>query len=1118
VGDGGHDRREGAGVEGQQLRRYVAEMAASPVIAVVVAVGIVVLAPDALPAAAPFLLLWMAAPGVAYWLSVPVGARVRPLIDRERAVLRRTARKTWRYFETFVTEADAWLPPDNYQEYGDAPVLARRTSPTNIGMGLLSTLAAHDLGYLSTDGLLRRLDSTLTTLEGLERYRGHFLNWYDTATLAPLHPRYVSTVDSGNLAAALIALAQGLLQLVDTPRTLTQRLAGLADTADLLAAASASSHASPNAHATVSGINRLARAIVAAARTASPEEAIEALGALHPALAHAAGKVGSPDPVDTQRDLAYWCGAVLDAMAQLTAEDVAPEASLRSLAARASALADAMRFEFLYDRRRRIFAIGYRLADADGPGRLDASFYDLLASEARLASFVAIAKGDIPQHHWFHLGRLVTNVDGRATLMSWGGTMFEYLMPQLLMRSFPGTLLDQSCRACVRRQVEYGKQRDVPWGISESAYAFTDRAGNYQYRAFGVPGLGLRRGLTSDLVIAPYATALASPLAPDRGRELRAAGPARPGRPVRLLRSHRLQPPHPGSRDGAGGHTAGRSGPAYFAHHQGMSLVALATSSADDVFVSRFHADPRVQATELLLQEHVPREAILSEPRPAESTTTAPVLPAYASRLFRSPHTTNVHTHFLSNGRYTTAVTHAGGGFSTWRDVAITRWRRDRTGDSGAHFIYLRDPWSNRVWSATYQPVCQEPDRFEATFDARQAHVPTPRRRHRDAARNHRVIGRRRGGAPPDDQEPGRADARGRGHELRGDRAGAPRGRLAHPAFGKLFIETEFDPQSAGLLFSRRPRGADESPMVGFHVLGVDGPRLGGAVEWETDRARFLGRGRSPANPIALDGRALSGTTGAVLDPIGALRERIRLARAPWCASPSPPGSRVTGPPRWRSRASTGTAAPRRAPSRWRSRTCTSRCSPWDSPTSMAMLFDRLASRVFGEDASCSSPPDLARNTLGQQHLWGYGISGDLPIVLVRVTAAASLPLVRQLLDAQEYWRVKGLRADVVILNEHPAEYLDEVQNLLSRLVQEPSWAAWLDKPGGMFLLRADGMAEADRLLSAVAAVVLPGDLADLASQLERPAPWLYAGHDVAPSAELRPPEPAPRAWKSHRS
>src|SRR5436190_11941846 len=575
-----------AGLVGQRLRRYVAEMAASPIVAAAVAVTIVAREPAALPAAVPFLLLWTMAPVVAYWLSVPVGARVRPLSDSDRTVLRRTARKTWRYFERFVTEADGWLVPDNYQEGADGPKLARRTSPTNIGMSLLSTLAAHDLGYLSTDVLLRRLNAMVTALEGLERHRGHFLNWYDTATLAPLHPHYVSTVDSGNLAGALIALAEGVLQLDENPQTRAQRLAGLADTADLLAAASSSSDARFGPRQTVTEINRLARAMVSTARAAAPGDVVAAIEAIGTQLAGAAAELDPAEPADSGNEIMYWSEAVAEGVKRLAAEQPVAAESLRALASRVSVLAEAMRFDFLYDRRRRIFSIGYRLADAEGPGRLDGAFYDLLASEARLASFIAIAKGDVPQHHWFHLGRLVTNVDGRATLMSWGGTMFEYVMPLLLMRTFPGTLLDQSCRASVRRQIEYGRERGVPWGISESAYAFTDRQGNYQYRAFGVPGLGFKRGLADDLVVAPYATALASLIDPGAAVSnlVRMSRKGLDGR-FGFYESIDYQPRKPESDPS---NAAGDNQPeivrAFFAHHQGMSLVALANVLHDDIF------------------------------------------------------------------------------------------------------------------------------------------------------------------------------------------------------------------------------------------------------------------------------------------------------------------------------------------------------------------------------------------------------------------------------------------------------------------------------------------------------------------------------------------------------
>jgi len=1100
-----------AGLVGHGVRGFVVGMAASPIIAGATAVAILVWARDAIPTATLFLVLWTIAPVAAYWLSVPVGARVRPLSERERRMLRRTARKTWRYFETFVTPADAWLAPDNCQDDANLPKLARRTSPTNIGMSLLSTLAAHDLGYVRADEVLRRIDATAVTLEGLERHQGHFLNWYDTSSLAPLHPRYVSTVDSGNLAAALMALAQGLLQIEQQPQTRAQRLAGLLDAADLLAAETSSSDARFGPRQLVTDINRLARALVKASDAASrnDDDFVE-IQTLATQLASVAAEFDQA-PHDVSGDIAYWCKAVLASAEGITVEEQVPAELLRTLAGRLLALANGMRFDFLYDRRRRIFSIGYRLADAEGPGRLDSSFYDLLASEARLASFVAIAKGDVPQHHWFHLGRLVTNVAGRATLMSWGGTMFEYLMPQLLMRSFPGTLLDQSCRASVRRQIDYGKERNVPWGISESAYAFTDREGNYQYRAFGVPGLGLKRGLATDLVVAPYATALASLVTPAAAAEnfARLAELGLEGR----FGFYEALDYNPRSREAEFPEDS-KARPAvvraYFAHHQGMSLVALANVICQDTFVARFHADPRIQATELLLQERVPREAILSEPRPAESTSALPSLPVLASRRFRSPHTTSAHTHVLSNGRYRMAITNAGGGFSMWRDIAITRRRDEPTSDSGAHYIYLRDPWSNRVWSATYQPVCQEPDRFDAIFDLDKV---TFRRRDTEIETQLEITV-----SSEDDVEVRRLTMTNHSRHTREIEVTSyaeivlarPEDDLAHAAFGKLFIETEFDAQSAGLLFSRRPRAADESRMVAFHVLGVDGPRLGGAVEWETDRARFIGRGRSAANPIVMDGRALSGTTGAVLDPIGALRERIRLApgaviRVAFATGVAPDhGAALALARKYRD----GSAAARAFSMAFTH--VHSTLQHLGLSDEQAMLFERLASRVFGSDPSCISRDDLAGNIYGQQNLWGYGISGDLPIVLLRVAEGDSLPLAGQLLNAQEYWRIKGLRADVVILNEHPADYLDEMQNVLASLVQQPPWAGWLGKPGGVFLLRADGMPRPDRqLFSAVAKVVLLSDLGDLVSQLERPASWLYDEHDVPQSATLVAPQPA---------
>ncbi|HEY3359138.1 MAG TPA: glucoamylase family protein, partial [Polyangia bacterium] len=915
------------------------------------------------------------------------------------------AQQTWRYFETLAGPGDHGLPPDNLQE-APAAVIAHRTSPTNIGMYLLATLAAHDLGFLPLDAMAVRLDETLTTTEGLERHEGHLLNWYDTRSLSPLHPRYVSTVDSGNLAGALLALAQGCRRLAAPPTDLAPRLA--------------------------------------------------------------------------------------------------------DLARRATALADGMRFGVLYDPERQLFSIGYRLPDALGPGRLDSSYYDLLASESRLASFCAIAKGDVPQSHWFHLGRLVVSVDGVPTLVSWSASMFEYLMPLLLMRTYPGTLLDTTCRMAVRRQIQYGRDRGVPWGISESAFNLVDRAGSYQYKAFGVPGLGLKRGLAEELVVAPYATALAALVNPPAAVKnlRRLANDGAEGR-LGFYDAVDYTPRGPvdstatGSRPGAGAVVK-----AYFAHHQGMTLVALADVLLGDVMIDRFHADPRAQATELLLQERIPREAPITEPRPPEETRVAPAAVPRAPRRIRSPHTPYPHAQILSNGAYVAIVTNAGGGASFRRERAVTRWRGDPTRDPGSQFVYLRDVHSGDVWSAAYQPVGREPEDYLVEFLAEKAVVS--RRDHEIETRLEVVV------SPEDDAEVRRVSVTNRSERPREIELtsyveialGLVAEDLAQPTFEKLFVETEWVAESTALVARRRPRVAQEPALFAFHVLSLEG-RTQAQVEWETDRMRFLGRGRGPDDPVALDGRALTGTTGAVLDPILSLRTRLRLAPGAFARLSFTTG--VAG----------DAAAARALAQKYHDPGVAARTlalAYTHAQVSLrhlgiapeeAQLFERLGSRVFFADGSLrDDPATLARNTLGQAGLWGHGISGDLPIVLVRVVEPGDLPLVRQVLTAQEHWRLKGLTADAVILNDHPAGYRDEMHEQLAQIVDGGPWGAWQGKRGGVFLLRGDGMPEAERILLCTSArAVLAGDRGNLLEQLDRleraaPHPLAAALVDEPPAGE----------------
>ncbi len=898
-----------ARASGRSLWGFTSAMSASPAIAAGAVATVAVAQPASLAVMLPFALAWVAAPFVAHALSQPVPQARRVLPEADQTWLRALAKDTWGYFEAFATDEHHGLPPDNVQFTPDQRVAAR-TSPTNIGMGLLSALAAHDLGFIDTPALVTTLEATLATVERLEKVEGHLLNWYDTRTLAPLRPAYVSTVDSGNLAGALLTLASGLGTLARTDGS-------------------------------------------AAALTAR----------------------------------------------------------LQALAAQALRLVEETNFTFLFDPKRELFAIGYRVADDEAPGRLDPSFYDLLASESRLASFIAIAKGDVPQRHWFRLGRPVTVLQGVPTLLSWSATMFEYLMPALVMRGYPETLIAESCRQAVRHQRDYADARDVPWGISESAYAVVDRDDTYQYRAFGVPGLGFSRGLADDLVIAPYATALALAVTPrsavDNLRRLETVGARGPLGFYEAVDFTDRAAPREGAS--AGPHTAGVVVRTCMSHHQGMTLVAISNALLGDRMVERFHRLPLVRATDLLLQERVPRP-LADSVRPTDDDAPVPASAATVPvRRYRTPHTPAPQAQLLSNGHYVVAISNGGGGASTWRDQAVTRWRRDATSDPASQALYLRDVRSGACWSAAYQPTGVEPDDYVVTFHPDKA---TFLRRDGDLTTQLDIAV-----SPEDDIEVRRLTLRNRGVRSREVEVTSyaemaltsRRDDLAHPAFGKLFVETEFSPENTALLCRRRPRHGGDA-LWAVHVLSLEG-RASGPVEWETDRERFIGRGQRLAAPRALDGRALSGTTGVVLDPICSLRQRVRV----------PAGGQI------RLSFSTGIAVDREAALRlaqtYHHPNAASRTfalafthaqslqhhlgvSPED-----VRVFERLASPLHYVDESMRAPaPAFEANTLGQPGLWRHGISGDLPIVLVRVGADDGAALARQVLQAQEVLAAEGPR------------------------------------------------------------------------------------------------------------
>ena len=549
-------------------------------------------------------------------------------------------------------------------------------------------------------------------------------------------------------------------------------------------------------------------------------------------------------------------------------------ARLRTLIERCAGFAQAMDFKPLYKPERDLYAIGCNLAQ----GRLDGACYDLLASESSLTSYLTVARGDAPRKHWFQLGRPFLRAAGRTGLISWGGTMFEYLMPRLLMKSLRGTLVAEAVETAVARQIEYGDANGVPWGISESAFNAQYVEGDYQYQSFGVPGLGLKRGLERDLVIAPYATAMATMIAPRAAvanlRRIAAEGGYGAFGFYEAIDYTRDRVPK-GKRS-----VVVRQ---YMAHHQGMSLVAIANTLLDEPMPRRFHAEPMVQAVELLLQERVPRDAPLVQPSELnppdlESVGVSAASTPLMSRRISTADTPTPRTHLLSNAHYHVMLTNSGSGASTCWGLDVTRWREDVTRDQWGQFVYLRDLASGLTWSAGHQPLRRPADAYEVVFSEDKAAF-----RRRDGAIETLMevtvspespVEVRRVTLMNHDSKPREVELTSYAEVVMLTR-GAD---LAHPAFGKLFVETEALPGGHALLARRRPRSAEQNPIWAVHVVAGDAPPIGD-LQHETDRSRFLGRGRSTADPAALDpGAVLSGATGAVLDPIFSLRRRVRIS------------------------------------------------------------------------------------------------------------------------------------------------------------------------------------------------------------------------------------------------
>lgn len=1069
-------------------------------------------APTGLGWMAPLSLFWLSAPIWVYLTAKPRHPQKRALNPAAKRYLHENARRIWHFFETVVTAVDNWLPPDNLQVEPDNGI-AHRTSPTNIGLYLASCVTARDFGYITTKQLVTKIEQTVNTLERLPRWEGHFYNWYDTVTLEPLLPLYVSTVDSGNLLVYLLTAKEGIKEWLQQPWT--KALAqGLIDTvrweqqkkdtaATWLSFFTPALEGDPTILFWYRLLKKVADEVSTESKdlfrhgTAAIRQQIEELEWFFPWLPELAtdeqraGALGPrlstvknfPEVIalaeqviadETEEALPAFTQQLLVSKAR--SEEFWKEAE--RLCTRLEALIVAHDFTPLYDRQRRLFAIGYNVTNQ----RLDSSFYNLLASEARQASFIAIALGQVPVKHWTSMSRTSTLVGRKPVLISWTGTAFEYLMPLLVMTCHPNTLWERTYRLMVKSQISHGKKLGLPWGVSESGYYAFDHRLNYQYRAFGIPTLALKQDLERERVVTPYATFLAAMVAPNEA----------------VSNLYRLE------RYGAFGEfgfcealdfTPERLPKkrhyalvkSYMAHHQGMSFMALGNLLHGNLMHHRFLNDPRVVSTDLLLHERIQAPTVVK---------THQQMPKYLSdryqrdegfdpRSFTAQDTPLPVASFLSNGRYLVMVSNSGGGFSKYNDLLLTRWEEDPIKDHHGAFFYIKNMTDGSTWSPTFHPLRDSADPVSMDSELDRI-VFTKVKGNIETQLKICVV--------PDEN----AEIRQLSLTNFGDYPctlevtsflepvlASKDAFQAHPAFNKLFIETEVDLEAEALLAYRRTGKPNPSPWL-VHALQIDGSTIG-PLEFETDRSRFVGRGRSYRIPVVIEtNQRLSGTTGAVLDPVFALRRRVKLE----------PGATanfafITGV----------------APSREEALELVDRlASPYSFeqacevafnqaqlelqemkiPLHQVSLLQQMASQLFYHNYyQRTRSSALRRNVKDQTALWSYGISGDLPVILIWLEDQSGTELAEQILRFHQYWKRKGLSTDLVILINNEEGYRQNLFEEVQRIIYSIPEPEGRERPGKVFLFSTSTMPKEDQiLLETVARIVLHSDGGSIRSQL----------------------------------
>ncbi|NEV93844.1 glycosyltransferase 36 [Psychroflexus sp. YR1-1] len=1108
------------------LISYLRLMVIPIVLGVAIFITALVIAPSYLWFVTPFSLFWVGSPFYVWYISQPIKKRFRTVNEKDRQRLRMYARRTWFYFERFVNEEHNWLPPDNYQEDPPLPVV-EKTSPTNMGLGLVSNQVAYNMGYITMGELLERQQKSLHAINLLDKHNGHFFNWYETRLGNVLNPRYISTVDSGNLAASLIVVKEAIEEVMNTRGINKNIVAGLQDSLltirEIFDEYNNKNLLPENSFNQVSHFTNVMLKKLSSETELNHHINLDLLRALkQDAVSLSAVNLLSADDLMDERrigNMLFWIESPLKLIEKAIAEHkfllVPEEINVHAysphelsillknddthqdcyqilekwqnlandIISLSEKMIENMDFSFLYLKKRGLFSIGYNLDTA----QLDKGTYDLLASEARIASYIAISKGDVPVEHWFRLSRRLTKINREEILLSWGGSMFEYLMPLLFMRSFQDTILSHTYKNVVNWQKIYGNKRNLPWGFSESAYYFLNIDMQYQYRSFGVPGLGLKRGLADEYVVSPYASLLA--LMEDSEISIQNLKRIEKSGGLGLLGFYDAidyTPSHMLADEPF------KIVKIFMVHHHGMSLIALDNFLNGWTINNNFHADSSVKSLELILQERIPRGVPIKEPHPIDAELEPKIKSSASSTAEHSGinelDTSPPRLHTLSDGNFSAMITHAGTGYSVSNGIMTNSWKPDPTEDPLGFFFYIKDTENGKFWSAMHQPVKRKPDRYDTWFhngkmECSRVDDWIETTSEICVSVDHQIELRRLTLTNYSDRE--------RILEI-SSYAEVVLNRMvdhnAHPTFSKLFVETEYLPMHHTILAKRRPRSKEEKPIWLVHTIACNDHDKPNSLEFETERSNFIGKGRTLSNPKAMDDRnRFKGSQGNVSDPIVSFRKKIKLNA----------GQKIKisfGLGFARSRGEAIQMA-----DIYDSQQAVNRAFDLATVHGPVLLnhiainsrqahyFHKLSSYIYYADPLYRTNKYLLQLNQKKQHdLWPYGISGDFPLVIFRINDSKQLKHVKSLFKAHAFWRMRGIESELLIINEHAPGYIDEVQDAIQLAIESSLERDVFNKRGGVFTCRADKIKEEDfSLLFSVAHAIFDKKLPNFSKTKE---------------------------------